>query len=124
MAVKRQWKRWTPEQAREVLVRWQASGLTLTAFAAQEDVGLGKLMRWKANLGFVGSAPQQVPTPAQAFVPITLRARNVPTEPEPPSSGRLVIRLPDGTRIWLTGLRPDELCQAMLTAVRGSGSAC
>ncbi|MBL8923449.1 MAG: hypothetical protein JNJ54_31640 [Myxococcaceae bacterium] len=41
---------WTPAEARAVLARWAASGLTKTAFAEQEGLSTERLRRWERRL--------------------------------------------------------------------------
>jgi hypothetical protein len=44
-------RRWTPEDAREVLARLEASGLRLCEFAKREGIDDQRLYRWRAQLG-------------------------------------------------------------------------
>jgi hypothetical protein len=43
-------RRWTEEEARQVLVAWEESGLELTAFALGEGLDPQRLTRWRRRL--------------------------------------------------------------------------
>ena len=43
-------RRWRPADAREVLAKWEQSGLTLTAFAQAQGLDPARLSRWRSRL--------------------------------------------------------------------------
>lgn len=49
--------RWGPEDARQVLLGWQSSGLSLAEFARRHRLQAVRLQRWRARLG----EPEAVP---------------------------------------------------------------
>ncbi len=120
MTPRRQWKRWTTEQAREALERWAVSGLSLREFAQQETISLGKLTRWKLRLDGVERAHGQDVHEAQSIVPVRITARSGRSghDAEFKSQTRLSLRLRDGTRIQLSGPNPEALCDAVFGALQ------
>lgn len=90
--------RWSAEQARAVLDRLTASGLTLKEFASREGVDPQRLYRWRAQLG---EAHRAHPT----FVEITPTAANRSIE--------LALRSGDVLRI------PDRFCEDALRKLLG-----
>ena len=45
------WKQWRADEAREALRAWQASGLSMGAFARQEGMSAQRLSWWRKRLG-------------------------------------------------------------------------
>lgn len=45
------WKQWKPEQARQALESWRASGLSLAAYARRRGVTTQRLHWWRTRLG-------------------------------------------------------------------------
>jgi DNA-binding transcriptional regulator YiaG len=59
-------ERWSAEEARVVLARWRASGLTRTAFAEGQGLNYERLRRWEKRLaGEKESALRLVPVVAR-----------------------------------------------------------
>src|SRR5579862_1282512 len=48
-------RRWTADEAHQVLVAWEESGLELTAFAIGEGLDPQRLMRWRRRLAATAS---------------------------------------------------------------------
>jgi hypothetical protein len=48
-------RRWTADEARQVLVAWEESGLELTAFAIGEGLDPQRLTRWRRRLAATAS---------------------------------------------------------------------
>lgn len=126
MTPKRQWKRWTTEQAREALERWTVSGLPLREFAEQEKINLGKLMRWKQRLDETDATRARGDHTTQSIIPVRIAARSGRSGGDTTlmNTTRLSVRLRDGTRIQLSGTHPEELCDAVFRALRRWEGTC
>jgi transposase-like protein len=81
-------RRWRREDAREVLERLEASGLSVREFAAREGLDRQRVYRWRAQLG--GGSPTRMP----AFVEVKAIAAPSPIEVVLQSGH--VIRVHDG----------------------------
>ena len=72
-------KRWTPADARAVLVRLEASGLALREFAEREGLDRQRLYRWRAQIG-VAAKPTfiEIARPsAGSMIEVVLRSGHV-----------------------------------------------
>jgi hypothetical protein len=52
-------KRWTAEQAREVVERWRGSGQSAATFAAQQHIHVSRLSYWSKQLELQEDEPAQ-----------------------------------------------------------------
>lgn len=96
-------KRWRAADAREVLAKWEQSGLTLTAFAQADGLDPARLSRWRSRLA--GSEE-----PAVRFHPVKVLSPSGVT-----SSGIEVITT-SGHRVAVhAGFDPDLLIQVVDT---------
>ena len=94
-------RRWTPEDAREVLARLEASGLTLRKFAEREGIDDQRLYRWRAQIGpTAGPTFVEIARPGPgAAIEVVLRSGHmlrVPAGFEAETVRRLVEILDDG----------------------------
>ena len=72
---KRRGKRWTLEQARQVMEQWKASGKSAVAFAAEHGFSATRLSYWSKQTEAVASkAPKFVAVPIDARIPTTSRS--------------------------------------------------
>jgi len=72
-------RRWTPEDARAVLARLEASGLALREFAEREGLDRQRLYRWRAQIG-VAAKPTfiEIARPsAGSVIEVVLRSGHV-----------------------------------------------
>ena|SRR5271170_1391760 len=60
-------RRWTAEEARQVLVAWEESGLELTAFALGEGLDPQRLTRWRRRLAATGAPTFEEVVPCVAM---------------------------------------------------------
>lgn len=73
----------TPVEWRQVITRWEQSGLSIPAFAAQTGMSCSAVSYWRKrferepSLGF--AMPDKAPS---AFVPVTLITEQEPQSPE------------------------------------------
>ncbi len=51
-------RRWTTEDARAALAAWDASGMSMSAFAQREGLEVQRLYRWRRQLADVPAAPR------------------------------------------------------------------
>jgi|WetSurSiteA1Bulk_404760.scaffolds.fasta_scaffold185313_1 hypothetical protein len=65
-------KRWRLADAREVLAKWEQSGLTLTGFAQSHGLDPARLSRWRSRL----ARPEE---PAVRFHPVKVLSPSGPT---------------------------------------------
>jgi hypothetical protein len=86
-------RRWTPDEARQVLGDWRASGLSLAAYAERRGLAYERLRRWKGRLALSLAT-------RRAATPLALRPVRV-VSPPPRVSDDLAfeIRLPDGRAV-------------------------
>lgn len=74
---KRRGKRWTLEQARQVIEQWKASGKSAVAFAAEQGFSATRLSYWRKQIDAVArKAPKFVAVPIDARTPT--RSRSAP----------------------------------------------
>jgi len=78
----------SPAERREVISRWEKSGLTPSQFCRREQIRLSSFLRWRRN-GRPASAKNE-------FVELT-------TPPAAPSSWTLEISLPNGCHLRFQG---------------------
>ena len=72
---KRRGKRWTVEQAREVIGQWRASGKSAIAFAAEHGFSATRLSYWSKQIeGVAVESPQFVAIPVPAAATTKSRA--------------------------------------------------
>lgn len=84
--------RWTLADARAILTRWKATGLSLRKFAEQEGVPVQRLERWRQMLG---------KAPDKGFVEVPL-LQSPPSAPvEVVLKRGVVVRLSESTSIPL-----------------------
>jgi hypothetical protein len=104
-------RHWTADEARAVLRRWAASGLTKTAFAEQQGFTTERLRRWEKRLADGGDEVEL------RLVPVVARETSVPTEG---SLGRL--HLPGGLVLELDATRVDPrwVAALVLDVARGT----
>ena len=105
--------RWTPADARAVLARWAASGLTKTAFAEQQGLTTERLRRWERRLAERGGGDEV----ELRLVPLVARETSVPTE----GTGAK-LRLPGGVVLELDAARVDPrwVAALVLDVARGA----
>jgi hypothetical protein len=53
-------RRWTSEEAEEILQRQKKSGLTIPVFARQEGVRAHRIWRWKRYFAEMGQSPRSI----------------------------------------------------------------
>jgi transposase-like protein len=83
--------RWRDPHGRAALAAWQASGLSVRAFARQHGLRDKRLYRWFRRLGAWPPSPPKPP----AFVEVVVPAPPpVPEEPFVVELGDVVIRVP------------------------------
>lgn len=72
-------RRWSAEEARAVLKRLVASGLTVREFAARNGLETQRLYRWRAQLRFADPAPGfiEIKSPVGAAIEVVLRSGHV-----------------------------------------------
>ena len=78
-------RRWSAEDARQVLEQLAASGLSVREFAAQTSVDAQRLYRWRTQLGPGRAAPSafiEVRPAAAATIEVVLRSGHVLRVPE------------------------------------------
>ncbi len=63
-------RRWTEDEARQVLVAWEESGLELTAFAIGEGLDPQRLTRWRRRLAATSSPTFEEIVPHVITAPI------------------------------------------------------
>ena len=84
--------RWTAAEARQVLADLARSGLSVSRFASEHELGVERLYRWQRRLKrsrqIVGTAPR--------FAEVTIR-------PAPPASLAIEIELPGGVSVRIAG---------------------
>lgn len=94
-----EWKRlrtsraWQEHDARRVLLAWRASGLSMSAFAREHEIGDERLRWWRNRLGEWGGSSSSA---SIAFAPATVREDEVPS---PGGRAAVVIRLATGELI-------------------------
>lgn len=101
-------RRWKAADARRVLSAWRASGLSMSAFAAQRGLEAQRLSWWKARLRDWDPNESAVKArPVMRLVEAVVRSR--------PGEAQAVVRLPGGVVVevmdtsavspqWLAGL--------------------
>jgi len=62
-------RRWTAEEARQVLTAWEESGLELTSFASSEGLDPQRLTRWRRRLA-TGAPTFEEVAPCVAMAPL------------------------------------------------------
>lgn len=105
VAERRTRRDWTEAEAREVVAQWEASRLTVAAFAAQQGFNADRFYRWRRRFRrAAGSASAARPRPTLVpLVPVGASA-SVPPSPTaaPPAGfelvcgGGRVLRIPPG----------------------------
>jgi len=74
-------RRWSAEEARTVLKRLDASGLSVREFAARHGLDAQRLYRWRAQLAMASSAPApafiEIKPAAGAAIEVVLRSGHV-----------------------------------------------
>lgn len=101
-------RRWSRDEAREVLGRLEASGLSVREFAAREGLDRQRVYRWRAQLSAGG--PARVP----AFVEVKTIIASSPIEVVLQSGH--VIRVRDGFRA--------ETLRQVISALAEPGTRC
>ena len=92
-------RRWTEEDALQILEAWKTSGKTLSVFARELGVGRQRIQRWVAQLGI------DEPEPSVTFHPV-----RVIGESRLPEAEALEVVLVDGTRVRIpNGFDAEEL---------------
>ena len=84
--------RWDEHHARQALIAWRASGLSVRAFGIRHDLQVKRLYRWFERLG-AGRLASAVGRPAGA--PSSAR-RSAPSSPPPLAFVELVTAAPAG----------------------------
>jgi hypothetical protein len=110
-------RRWTAEEARQVLVTWEESGLELTAFAIGEGLDPQRLTRWRRRLA-VTHAPtfeEVAPCVAMATLPGNASASSTGERFEIVLVSGRVVRVPESF---------DASALQRLLAVVDEGRAC
>ena len=96
--------RWTAAEARQVLADLARSGLSVSRFASEHELGVERLYRWQRRLKgsrrSVASAPR--------FAEVTIR-------PAPPASLAIEIALPGGVSVRIAGDTRVDDTVAILT---------
>lgn len=62
-------QRWTEQEGRDVVGRWQRSGLSMTAFARDQGLGLHRLVYWRERLGGEPAAASRAELRGPKLVP-------------------------------------------------------
>jgi hypothetical protein len=91
----RRWRQWSPEEAKEVLAAWRASGLPLGTFARQQGQSAERLRWWKKRLGEWNEEARG--GEKSALVPVVVSApasAEGVTAAAPPAA--VVVRVPGG----------------------------
>ncbi len=73
-------RRWSAEEARAVLKRLDASGLSVREFAARHGLDAQRLYRWRAQLAMAGSPAAafiEIKPPASTAIEVVLRSGHV-----------------------------------------------
>jgi len=83
-------RRWSADEARQVLAELARSGQPVTQFAAQQGLGVERLYRWQRRLG--ASAEQGADSPR--FAEVTMR---------PSQAAAIEVVLPGGALLRLSG---------------------
>jgi hypothetical protein len=95
-------RRWSPAEARRVLVELERSGQPATRFAAARGLGVERLYRWQGRLG--GSPERASASPR--FAEVTVR----------PSVGAAIeVVLPGGALVRLSGASRVEDAVSILS---------
>jgi len=85
-----------------LVAKWEASGLTQTAFCRQESIHLHTFNYWKVKL-----SKEQEPEEPTGFVPLDFI--------KSPAQGHIEVFYPDGTRLHLPSSTPADYLKALLT---------
>jgi transposase-like protein len=101
--------RWSPDDARTVLAALEASGLSVTAFAARHNIQAQRLFLWRRKF-------REVPRPAPAFVEVTAPA----STPSPLPRYELV--LGDGRVLRVEGAFDPPAVRALIALLREARS--
>lgn len=115
---KRTRRRWSTEDKRALVDRWQASGLSARQFGAREGVPPANLLKWRSSAAAV-SAPRRA---AVKFTPVQVG------KPEPPRAAeqaaeRAVVEfvLQGGARVRvLDGADARIMSELVLAVARGA----
>jgi hypothetical protein len=105
--------RWTPADARAVLAKWAASGLTKTAFAEQQGFTTERLRRWEKRLA-EGNGDDELEL---RLVPLVARGTTRPAE-----GASAKLQLPGGVELELDVGRVDPrwVAALVLDVARGA----
>lgn len=94
-------RRWSPGEARAVLVALERSGLPVTRFAARHGLGPERLYRWQGRLARTRPSSSRPPRFTEVAVAV-------------PSPSTIEVLLPDGIVLRLTGAARLEDAVALL----------
>ena len=102
--------RWTAEQARRELQAFEASGLSLAAFARERGIDVKRLYRWRDRFR------QERPADAPVRL-VELVARTMPT------AGSVHVRCPSGHVVTLDGVDLEAGLALVLKLTAAHGEA-
>lgn len=108
--------KWSEDEKRGYVARWEASGLAAREFGEREGVRPENLYRWQRE-----TAPAERPTrPTVTFTPVKV---STPTEPERPlelaSGVALEVELPSGVRVRVYRGADMRAANELLSALFG-----
>jgi hypothetical protein len=95
---------WTDAQARRVVDAWEASGVSVSAFARRSGLQAKRVERWCKRLGVGGKPAKSVAhaleeTSGPTFLPVTVRAASVPS-----AGAAVTVCTRDGIRVEVAEL--------------------
>jgi hypothetical protein len=109
----RRWRQWSPEEAKEVLAAWRASGLPLGRFARQQGQSAERLRWWKKRLGEWNEEARGAEKPALVPVVVSTPAPAEVVTVAPPAA--VVVRVPGGAVVEVA--QPGAVKPEWLAAV-------
>jgi hypothetical protein len=118
------WRQWKPEQAREELERWRASGLPLGTYARSQGVTPQRLAWWRERLG-EGVTPPAPPWEGGAARLVPMNVTSVRPTPRPTTAPlvTVTVRLPGDVTLEVSdvGAVPPEWVAAVAWKLSRAG---